>query len=495
MIIDKLKYWLANGKGLQYIVWLILAVGVLLRITVYLQANSMYVDEANVARNVFERSYIQLTQPLNYYQYAPPVFLWIVKACTQIFGYSEYAYRIYPVICAVLTMLLMYVVLTYYTDCRGMWYALLLLAVGPLYVRYAQATKQYAPDMFFTLMLVWLALHYSVQKYSATILLCIWIIAGSIAIWASMPSVFILAGVGVYYFACMVKQKDYSKLWFLILSGLVWVGQFACYYLLILKPQANSEYLQNCHKDYFFYLPVNAEILKHDIKLIFHIVATAGGFLALPVIMHSLLIIIGVVYLLKINRPALLLLIVPVILLLIAAALHQYTLMQRVILFSMPLLLILIAVGMRQVLNTRYVPVVIVVLVLTVINVANFNVLKNFVVPMQQEEMKESLLYLKSQNIKGTQIYTHNLATPAYVYYTSIHPDRVNNTALLGATPLEWDTNMDSLAQTFPPRAAMLYSWDEPEMINGQQNAVRKYCTLTDSNIVQDGRVYIYTKK
>lgn len=486
---------LKSTKKLQYLLWGILAIGVLLRLAVYLQANSMYVDEANIARNIYERSYAQLALPLNYYQYAPPVFLWIVKACTQLFGYSEYAFRIYPFICSIAVLYLMYKVLKHYTNAPGMWYVLALLAAGPIYVRYAQATKQYIPDMFFALFLIWLALTYPVHKQKPVKLLLIWLIAGTIAICSSMPSVFILAGVGVYYTAGAVRAKQYGKLWFILVAGICWLLQFGLYYMLILKPQANSDYLQNFHKDFFFYPPVNSQVLKQNVNLFFNCIATAGGYHFLALLLHSISIVLAIVYLARRHYDRLLLITVPLLALLFAAALHQFSLIPRVILFAMPLLLILIAVGVGQLLKTRILVIQLTVLVFAFVNIANYNALKNFVQPMQEEEMKESLAYLLQKKVKGTDMYTHYLATPAYVYYTTIHPHQYKYSALLGATGFEWDTNIDSLAQTFPPRVALLYSWDEPHIIAAQQSTIQQYYTLTDSNMVKNGRVYIFEKK
>ncbi len=46
------------------------------RVAVYLQNRSFFLDEANLARNIAERSLGDLTQPLHYEQFAPLVFLW-----------------------------------------------------------------------------------------------------------------------------------------------------------------------------------------------------------------------------------------------------------------------------------------------------------------------------------------------------------------------------------------------------------------------------------
>ena len=479
----------------KYLTWGIIVTGVLLRIAVFFQCDSMFADEANVARNIFERSYISLTRPLDYYQYAPPVFLWVIKACTSVFGFSEYAYRLFPFICGLLSIVVLNKVLKYYTNYRGAWYVIFLMATGPIYVHYGDATKQYIPDSLISLLLVWLALKNAVKDRSDLSLFLIWTFAGSIAIWSSMPSVFILAGVGCYYLTDIVKSKNYLKFRFLVPTGAIWGLQFAFYYIFILQPQANSDYLQNFHKDYFFYWPANFAILSKDIDLFFSFIATAGGHLVIAMLLHIVCIILAVIYISRRHLSLLLLLVIPILAVLFAASLHQYTLIPRVILFAMPLLLILIGAGLERILS--FVPVILnlLIMVVAVINVVNFNALRNFIIPMQQEEAKQSLDFLIARNISGKQLYVEQLGVPAYIYYTSIHPRKDRWKALIGAdTLVEWNINFDSLAKTFPKKAAMLYSWDDEWKIGEQQRLIRLNTTLVDSNIVKGSRVYIYSK-
>lgn len=53
-----------------------LAVGVTLRVLLYLSSRSLWLDEACLALNLAGRSYLDLLRPLDYDQVAPPLFLW-----------------------------------------------------------------------------------------------------------------------------------------------------------------------------------------------------------------------------------------------------------------------------------------------------------------------------------------------------------------------------------------------------------------------------------
>ncbi|MDB5284574.1 MAG: hypothetical protein JWO06_3649, partial [Bacteroidota bacterium] len=260
----------------------------------------------------------------------------------------------------------------------------------------------------------------------------------------------------------------------------------------ILRPEANSAYLQNFHKEFFFYLPVSLNVLHQDFSLLLYFLSSPGGHQVLALVLHGVCIFIAIIYLVSFNTSKLLLIVLPLLFLLLAAALHQYTLIKRVTLFSMPLMLVLIAIGLQQLLSVKFIAVRLTVLAFAVICFINFNALKNFIYPMQEEEMKQSLQFLKQKNIRGDELYVQQLAAPAYIYYTQIHPQKQNWTFQSGGKLFEWYTNIDSLSKTFPKGAAVLYSWDDPATIEGQQTTIRKNLALADSNLVRGGRVYIY---
>jgi hypothetical protein len=56
----------------------------------------LFIDEASLALNFCEKTYAGLWGPLAYEQYAPPLFSTAVKWCTDVFGHSERALRLFP---------------------------------------------------------------------------------------------------------------------------------------------------------------------------------------------------------------------------------------------------------------------------------------------------------------------------------------------------------------------------------------------------------------
>src|SRR5688572_5655367 len=81
-------------------IWLIVVAAVVLRIVVWVQNRNLIIDESNVARNLFDRNYLELLKPLDFNQYAPPTFLWATKTFAELFGFGELSLRAYALLCS-----------------------------------------------------------------------------------------------------------------------------------------------------------------------------------------------------------------------------------------------------------------------------------------------------------------------------------------------------------------------------------------------------------
>ena len=264
-----------NLKGLAII---IIIVGIALRLIFFFQDRCLFIDEANVARNIYERSFSGLTMPLNYEQYAPPAFLWIIKSFALLFGYSELSLRLFLLLCGITALFLLYAALRKFADNYSIWYPLFIFATGFIYIRYSAELKQYMCDVIVTLLLLLLALRIDISRVRNIRFAVVWCVIGSATIWLSMPGVFMLAGVMAYYAYISVSEKKYTNLWQLTAIGCIWLIQFALYYLAILKPQIQSDYLQACHKDFFLFgIPSTLEKLNHNADVFVTLLSAMGG--------------------------------------------------------------------------------------------------------------------------------------------------------------------------------------------------------------------------
>lgn len=482
---EKLYKWLAFAA---------IAAGIAVRIAVYLQNRNLMIDEANVARNIYERGFLQLLSPLSYEQYAPPLWLWAIKATTTLANMGEQALRFIPLVSGFATLILLYLILKQLNLFRSAWYALLLLASGYIYIRYSTELKQYMTDAALALGLILLALRTSADAKPVRLFI-IWLLAGSIAIWLSMPSVFILAGVGCYYMLQYWQQKTIRIAWPVIIAAILWLAQFLLYYLLILKEQANSHYLQSYHQKYFLIVPTTLEKINHNIDLLGQILGETVGFTFLAKAMHAGFIIWACIMLLRKNKAVFALLVLPLILLMLAAAANQYTLITRVVLFMMPILLILIAYGLDRLLqfrNNYFKALAIAACTVCVVNVSAF---RFFVVPMHSEQLTAGMELCMKYNIPGNAVFLHSGAVPPFIYYTTIHPNKEKWKPLANAHRLDWNADWSKLSGKTSTPCAFIFTSIYEEELQRIRNILQQTLNETEKLEEKGSYTYIYYRK
>jgi 4-amino-4-deoxy-L-arabinose transferase-like glycosyltransferase len=446
-------------RVMRLIALLILAIGVVLRIVVYLQNRNLFIDEANVARNIYERTYGQLLTPLNYEQYAAPLFVWILKLATQIFGYSEYAYRLFPLMAGIGALYSGMLLFREFVSFKALWYPLFFLATFFVFVRFSGELKQYGSDMLLTNVLVLLSLRTDILKVSTFRFIVLFGIAGSLAIWLSMPVVFILFSIGVYYFAVCLSSKQFNKLLPLFSVAAIWLVQFLVYYITVLKKQANSDYLQNYHAGFFInLLPHTKDECLHNWYLMRDQLITIGGGTFLAWTFNLAMMLLGAYALIKQNKEKAILILLPLLATYFASAFHQYAFVERLMLFVMPLLMVLLAYGLGQLMNLNLWPVFIAVVLLCILNCANHQNLDLFYNRMQFEEMTSELEFLKQNRINGNELFVNHGARPAFIYYTQIHPNKDRWNTFENAHLLWWDVNYDTLVANMHGRNAFIYT-------------------------------------
>jgi hypothetical protein len=311
-----------------------------------------------------------------------------------------------------------------------------------------------------------------------------------------MPSVFILAGVGGYYLLEVLHDKAYKKMLPLGIVALLWVVQFVLYYWFILKAQANSEYLQNYHKDYFLSAtPTTLKEWDHNLSLVGQVLGEAGGFTLLAKATHTLFITWACVHLLMKNRPLFSLLVVPFLLLLVAAAANQYTMIPRVVLFIMPVMLILVGYTMNMMMATRQVYQRALLVAACSVCLVNVSALRFLIVPMETEQLTDALQFVQGKGITdGKHLYIHNGAQPAFIYYTTIHPDSADLNDIRNAHLLEWDKDYYYVAEQAPSPCAFIYTSIDDEELRQRKVKVATQITCIDSMDKKGSHAYVYSR-
>ena len=312
---------------------LLLAAGILVRVVVYIQNRSAFLDEANLMRNIAELDYMALFGALKYEQFAPPLFSLIQKTHWDLLGPVEESLRWFPLQLAIAAFFLFWHLCQRWIQSDYIrWIPVFIFAFHPELIRYATECKQYGADVFIAIFLPFLALEsHGKFGWKQAVL---WAGIGCFSILFSMPSVFVLAGIGFYFLQQHWRQPAMLKI---LCSIGIWVVCFALYYYLNLSRDAGSDYLQSYHDQYF--LPILPN--RQTWEILRSLLSSVSGYTTVALIVGSLYILGGMVS----PKRQFFFLIAPILFCFLASMLRQYSLIERLALFMIPLLILLFGLG------------------------------------------------------------------------------------------------------------------------------------------------------
>ena len=176
--------------------WGFVGIGVALRLAAYLLNFPLWWDEAFVAVNLLRRDFAGLLRPLDYGQVCPLLFLWAELASVKLLGFSEWSLRLFPLVCALASVVVLRSVAVRLLGGRAALVAVGVLAVAVHPIRHAADLKPYSLDLLVALILQALALRWWRRPERAGRLFAL-AAFGPVALACSHPSVFVAGGVGL----------------------------------------------------------------------------------------------------------------------------------------------------------------------------------------------------------------------------------------------------------------------------------------------------------
>ena len=236
------KYRRCSIKSISFI---FIGWGLALRLIQFFSGRSLWADEAKISLNILNRSYVELTQVLDYNQVAPIGFLWIEKLATQLLGPNEFALRLFPLLSDIISLFLIYYLAKRYLHPLAIAISVAFFACHRELIYYSSEIKQYSSDVGISLLV--LAIIHSASNRLKKSQVFLFSIVGAIAVWFSHPSVFVLAGV---LFSAIIPQvirhiKDKESLhllgWLIVCS--VWTISFGAFYILAIQTASSNEEL------------------------------------------------------------------------------------------------------------------------------------------------------------------------------------------------------------------------------------------------------------
>lgn len=395
----------------------VLALGLLLRVVVWGQQRSIVLDEANLIRNYVERSYGQLFHRLDYEQYAPPLFSVAVKACIHVFGNNELSVRLFPLLCSLATLVLFRRLVQRQLPAAFACLALGFVAFGYLFVDYATECKQYATDGFVALALLEVAYHVTKRRLTGQVALGLAGL-GMISVWLSMPAVFVLAGIGLWWLVRNVRARDWRTTLCVTGIGAAWAASFLVYFFWLLKPSAGLSNLQTFHREYFLAFPPTS---RADFQLITHqferLADRAIGKTILAMAFAACGFGLGVWQAIKQRDEKFWCFLFPIVACLAASALHYYSLIPRLTMFFLPLAVLLIFQGWAVV-SVRRIPYWLVVGVAGIV-LGNQQRLGHLFTPFYSDyaEVKTGLEYIALHQLPDEKVLLNYEVAPIGRYY------------------------------------------------------------------------------
>lgn len=344
---DPLEARPALRRGL---VLILLVAGLVPRVFYLLYRGELWADEINLALNIGPRGFLELGRPFLHLQVAPWGFMVPIKALVSVLGESTLTYRLVPFAAGLVA--------------AGLAYPLGRRLLGP---------TTGVLGLAFTSLSFWLT-HYSVElkPYGLDAAVAAglgilglrvldapdrrggWIAlgaAGVLAGWVSLPSLFVLGGIGLALaLDAWVRDRTAGAAARLGALAAGWVGSFVVHYqLFVAKSSTVTEAgVARYWAEGFAPFPPTtwAELKWYPAKFMGFFDAPGG--LALRYL-AGVLFLVGVVFLVRRRKlPHAVALAAPMLLAILASAMGKYSSVGRLMLFATPAALVLVAAGLTE---------------------------------------------------------------------------------------------------------------------------------------------------
>ena len=426
--------------------WIIICIGVALRIIRYLHNPSLWFDESDTSIDIINRTFSQLIEPSpDWSSKYPYGFLLLIKVATQLFGNSEYSLRLFPLSFGIGSVFLFYRVVKNHLAPRAALIALGLFAVLDPLVLESCDTKPYSGDVAFALIIIMLGDYIRSRRMNMANVALTGMV-GAVIIWFSHPSAFVMAGIGICLTIYSLRKKDWSETGSLATVFLMWaLSFFACYFIytknLILNFDMSMEDFLMMERSFVPFPPKSLNDIRWIMDIFFEMFSNTSGLTFAGI--SAFAFITGAISIYKDNKDKFYLLMSPILVTLLASILRRYPFNSSRILFLVPFILFFISEGVEYVrdkLSTRSVVPAVVFIAVLFFHPLSWAVY-HAKTPASPEEIRPAISYVKNNWQEGDKIYVHYYAQYAFEYYTKHHPDKYafdEDAVIIGIAPRGW---------------------------------------------------------
>jgi hypothetical protein len=427
----------AGERWLPLVMIVAAALGVGLRIRMYLENRSLWLDPAMLALNVIDKNALELMGRLDWNQAAPPAFLLLAKAIGSVFDYHELALSFPSLIFGTGAFLLFIRLATAVLGPARAPFAYIPMATCSTAIFYCSEFRPQSADLFFAVAIL-LVGRSVVERRWAPSALAGFTALGIISVWFSYAALFVVAGVGGVLVALAVASyRDGAGRRMVLVFTIVMV-HFALLYLLHIRPSVGPD-LHAANTAAF------APVVNVGHGKWWWWILAARGYFEFPLGFWGLYVIpalglgIGAVYSLRTRKTAATAAMAgaPIALLLIASSLGKYPITtgihevrSRFVLFTIASALLFTAFGISRCCEwTRHRKIVSVPLIALLLIPSLYG---GFTGPrFRGQEVRPLITHLRQHLETGDAVYVFHASVPAFRYYTRDEPVA----AVLGRPP------------------------------------------------------------
>lgn len=326
---------------------ILIIVGISVRLFRYFQMWPLRIDEIRLAANVSERSFLGLTQMLDYNQSAPMGFLWLQKLALNFIGFDEIGLRFLPLLASIATLILLFVVGQRILQSTGTLFCLMLAAFSWYLILWSFDVKQFGLESLVTLSILAVSLPLRHVRNNRDLIVLASV--GVVSLLLSFSALFVLAAVGITLFANALISQDMKWTRKVSLVGCLWVGVFVFIYWLNLRHSVGRTHVVSFFLQAFMPMPPKT---PSDFLWFYNAFYGLFSSIGLPaIILLTLLFFLGIQRLYSSDIQLLSFLTLPIVIAAIASGFQMYPFEGRLLIFAAPLTCLLIGAGFQHLYN------------------------------------------------------------------------------------------------------------------------------------------------
>ena len=401
----------------------LVVIGAILRLWQYAGNTSLWGDEIALAQNILERPLGELlTAPLAYYQAAPKGFLLAEKLTVRLFGPSEYALRLFPLLCSLAALILFRRVAERVLDSVAAPVAVALFACFVPLIFFAAEVKQYSTDVLVAVLLLDIALDVenAVEvSWSRAVRAAV---TGAASAWFSHPAVFLLVGLGSFFVVRASRSHKLSP------AARCCIGIVAGAWILSAAGATAFEFATTSPqtREYMRRFWAHGMLPGHPLEAFSSSRWWKGALgdesgravAAIGRMLYAALMAAGVVLLWRRRRDVAVFILAPTGLTLAAAAARQYPFSGRLILFLVPGLVLAVAEGVEAA-RRRAAKLSPVCAAAALIALAGPPLYRITTAPpvYRMQDIKPPLAHLQANRRAGDAVYVYYRGGPSVFFY------------------------------------------------------------------------------